>query len=269
MNLFGRNTAPCILLASLYIRQIYEEATIAAIPSDHAIENNEEFCKILQMADKYVEEENKDAIVTIGITPNRPETGYGYIKYEKSNDKVIKVERFVEKPDLETAKKYLADGNYLWNAGMFIFNVNNMLKELKQNYSGHEVLEKLPTINDTSYEETLNKIYSECESISIDYAVMEKSKNIYVIPGNFGWDDIGSWVSLLRYIKPDEMQNFIKGNVSSYDSKNNIVYAGDKKVILLNAEDIFCIDTDGVLVIGNRNSLAKIHELRSDFKELN
>lgn len=107
----GRNTAPCILLASLYIRQIYNDATIAVLPSDHAIANSEEFCRILQMANDYVQKENKNSIVTIGITPNRPETGYGYIKYEKSNDKVIKVERFVEKPNLETAKKYLSERN--------------------------------------------------------------------------------------------------------------------------------------------------------------
>ena len=105
----GRNTAPCILLACMYIKQRYENATIAVLPSDHAIGNNEEFCKILQLADNYVENENKNAIVTIGITPNRPETGYGYIKYEKSKEQVIKVERFVEKPDLEKAKKYLEE----------------------------------------------------------------------------------------------------------------------------------------------------------------
>lgn len=105
----GRNTAPCILLASLYIKQIYKDATIAVLPSDHAIENNKEFCRILQMANEYVQNKNSNAIVTIGITPNRPETGYGYIKYEKSNDEVIKVERFVEKPNLETAKEYLSE----------------------------------------------------------------------------------------------------------------------------------------------------------------
>ena len=105
----GRNTAPCILLACMYIKQIYKDATIAVLPSDHAIANNDEFCSILKMAEDYVENQNKNAIVTIGINPNRPETGYGYIKYEKSDASVIKVERFVEKPDLETAKKYLEE----------------------------------------------------------------------------------------------------------------------------------------------------------------
>ena len=180
--------------------------------------------------------------------PDRPETGYGYIKFENTNDKVIKVEKFVEKPNLEKAKEYLADGGYLWNAGMFIFDINNMLKELKTNYSGYNVLEKLPKLESTDYESKINELYPECESISIDYAVMEKSKNIYVIKGNFGWDDIGTWNSLERYIPKDE--------------ENNVVYAGDKKVILLDAKDIFCIDTDNVLVIGNKESINKVHELR-------
>ena len=259
----GRNTAPCILLACMYIKQIYENATVAVLPSDHAIKNNDEFCNILQIANDYVENKNKKAIVTIGITPDRPETGYGYIKYVKSNDKVIKVERFVEKPDIETAKKYLQDGNYLWNAGMFIFNVDNMLDELKENYSGYQTLKELPKIEEANYESKLKEIYEKCESISIDYAVMEKSKNIYVIPGDFGWDDIGTWLSLLRYIKPDNEQNYIKGNVTTYNSKNNIVYSGQKKVILLNAEDIFCIDSDDFLVIGNKDSLKDVHELRN------
>ena len=124
----GMNTAPCILLASLYIKQIYKDANIAVLPSDHVIGNNDEFCRILKKANDYIENENNKAIVTIGITPNRPEGGYGYIKYPKkainNNEEIIKIERFVEKPSVDTAKEYLREGNYLWNAGMFIFNVN-------------------------------------------------------------------------------------------------------------------------------------------------
>lgn len=259
----GRNTAPCILLACLYIKQIYEDATIAVLPSDHAIKNGEEFCDILNTAKDYVENENKQAIVTIGINPNRPETGYGYIKFEKEDGKVIKVDRFVEKPNLETAKEYLSQGGYLWNAGMFIFDASNMLNELEQNYSSYEILANLPKIESSDYREELNKLYPKCESISIDYAVMEKSKNIYVIPGDFGWDDIGTWNSLERYKEKDESDNILNGNIKNYNSKNNIVYAGDKKVILLDAENIFCIDTDEVLVIGNKDSISKVHELRN------
>ncbi len=259
----GRNTAPCILLACSYIKQIYEDATIAVLPSDHAIKNGEEFCDILNTAKDYVENKNKQAIVTIGITPNRPETGYGYIKFEKKDGEVIKVERFVEKPNLETAKEYLSQGGYLWNAGMFIFDAGNMLNELEQNYSSYEILNNLPKIESSNYKEQLDKLYPKCESISIDYAVMEKSKNIYVIPGDFGWDDIGTWNSLERYKEKDESDNILNGNIKNYNSKNNIIYAGDKKVILLDAENIFCIDTDEVLVIGNKDSISKVHELRT------
>ncbi len=145
---------------------------------------------------------------------------------------------------------------------MFIFNVNNMLKELENNYSGYAVLKELPSISSAEYSKKLEEIYHDCESISIDYAVMEKSKNIYVVPGDFGWDDIGTWNSLERYIAKDENQNILNGNIVSYDSSNNIIYAGDKKIILLDANDIFCIDTDDVLVIGKKESISKVHELR-------
>ncbi len=259
----GRNTAPCILLASMYINQIFEDANVAVLPSDHAIGNKDEFCKTLMCANDYVENKNKKAIVTIGITPNRPETGYGYIKFNKSDDKVIKIDRFVEKPNLDNAKKYLDEGNYLWNAGMFIFNIKNMLKELEENYSGYKILEKLPKIEDKNYKEALEKLYPDCEAISIDYAVMEKSNNIYVIPSDFGWDDIGTWMSLTRYIKADEQNNYLKGDIVSYNSKNNIVYAGNKKVILLDIDNVFCIDADGVIVIGSRDKIKDVHELRN------
>ncbi len=196
----------------------------------------------------------------------------GYIKkfdneneQTSDNKKVIKVEKFVEKPDLETAKEYLDSGKYLWNAGMFIFNINNMLNELKNNYQGYNVLKELPSINCESYEKELCRLYPECEKISIDYAVMEKSKNIYVIPGNFGWDDIGTWNSLERYIEKDQNQNILNGDVDVRNSKNNIVYAGDKKIMLLDVDDVFVIDADDLLVIGKRDSIKKVHGFREEY----
>ncbi len=261
----GRNTAPCILLSALYIKQIYEDATIAVLPSDHAIKNTDGFCDILNSAYEYVKNENKKAIVTIGITPNRPETGYGYIKFEKQTGKVIKVDRFVEKPDIEKAKEYLNSGTYLWNAGMFIFDVNNILNELEENYLDYSKLKNLPKISDKNYIEELKNIYPKCEAISIDYAVMEKSKNIYVVPGNFGWDDIGSWNALERYIQKDENGNILNGNVKACDSKNNVIYGDNKKILLIDAEDLFCIDTDDVLVIGKKESISKVHSFREKY----
>lgn len=257
----GRNTAPCILLASMYIKQIYNDCNIAVLPSDHLIRKERDFLKILKVANDFVKE-NKESIVTIGITPDRPETGYGYIKYNKTEkNEVVKVDKFVEKPNLEKAKKYLASKEYLWNAGMFIFNVDYMLKELENNYNKtYNLLQKLPSIYDNNYNDVLKEIYPESENISIDYAIMEKSKNIYVIPADLGWDDIGTWKSLERYIKKDDKDNLVKGNASIYDSSNNVLYSGEKKIVVIGLDNIFCIESDDMIVIGSKE---KIEELKN------
>lgn len=262
----GRNTAPCILLASLYIKQIYKNANIAVFPSDHIISDTESFLNILNTANKYLENNSK-SIVTIGIKPSRPETGFGYIKFSNKKDllneiDIINVEKFVEKPDLETAGEYLKSGNYLWNAGMFIFDCNYMLEELKDKLNNeYKLLNDLPTINSKNYYEELKKVYSDCENISIDYAIMEKSNSIKVIPADIGWDDIGTWNSLKRYIEPDISNNYIKGNVETINSSNNIIYAENKKIIFLDIDNVFCIDSNDVLIIGKANSLSEVHKL--------
>lgn len=259
----GRNTAPCILLASLYIKQLYNNCNIAVLPSDHLIANNEVFFETINKANDFIHQKN-NAIVTIGIAPDRPDTGYGYIKYNKDEEgNVVKVDKFVEKPNIEKAKEYLAAGEYLWNAGMFIFNVNHMLEELETNYKdSFNILKELPGIYDENYESILKEIYPKCESISIDYAVMEKSDNVYVIPADFGWDDIGTWEALKRYIPKDINSNIIKGNVDTYNSNNNIIYAGNKKVMLLDVENIFFIESDDVIVVGKKDKLNELHLYR-------
>ena len=259
----GRNTAPCILLASLYIKQIYDDCNIAVLPSDHLIKNEIEFLNILKKANDFVEK-NKESIVTIGITPDRPETGYGYIKYNKiEKNEVVKVDRFVEKPDLEKAKKYLESKEYLWNAGMFIFNVDYMLKELENNYNRtFKLLQQLPSIYDENYNKLLKEIYPESENISIDYAVMEKSKNIYVIPSNFGWDDIGTWKALERYVEKDDKDNLIKGQASIYNSSNNVLYYGEKKIVVIGLDNIFCIESDDMIVIGPKEKMEELKNYR-------
>lgn len=260
----GKNTAPCILLACLYIKQIYKNSNIIVLPSDHLIKNEKIFLEKLKEANEFIHD-NKEAIITIGITPNRPETEYGYIKIETRdiNKKIIKVEKFVEKPDYETANKYLETKQYLWNAGMFIFNTNYMLEELKINFNNtYKILEKLPKIKDENYKKVLNEIYQDCESISIDYAVMEKSKNIYVIPSDFGWDDIGSWHSLERYIKSDKNNNTGKGNIEFSNSKNCVIYGDNKKIILIDVEDLFVIEGNDTIIISKKESINKAKEFR-------
>lgn len=262
----GKNTAPCILLGSLYINQIYNNANIIVLPSDHKINDNSEFLSVINDANIFIN--NKiNSIVTIGISPNRPETGYGYINYdsvigEVNHHEIKKVKRFVEKPNLDLAKTYLDDGHYLWNAGMFMFNIDFINTEFSKYYKdGYELLSSLPSINEKDYYEKLVDKYNQCEAISIDYAIMEKSQNIYVIPADFGWDDIGSWKAIERYINKDENNNLTKGNAIYIDANNNIVY-GNKKIVLEGVDGIYCIESSDVIVIGKKENINNVHNLR-------
>ena len=257
----GRNTAPCILLSSLYLKNLYGEVIVSCVASDSYIKDEKTFLKKIELAYNFVQKESS-AIVTLGISPNRPETGYGYINYEKIGKDIEKVIEFVEKPDLETAKKYLESGKYLWNAGMFIFNNMNMLNELKVNLEPeYNLLCNLPNWNDNNFDSFIDINYAKCEKISIDYAVMEKSKNVYTIPSDIGWDDVGTWASISRYIEADENENVSKGNVHLINSHNNIIYGNGKKIIVKNVDNIFCIDSDDVIVIGNKEEISEVYNL--------
>jgi mannose-1-phosphate guanylyltransferase len=264
----GRNTAPCILLSSIYINQIYEGANVIVLPSDHQINNEPEFLSVLADADEFVSNKS-DSIITIGIKPDRPETGYGYINFKDivktvNEHDVRNVNRFVEKPNLETAKTYFADGSYLWNAGMFMFNASFMIKEYEKYANDtYSLLISLPRISDESYMKDLEDKYAKCESISVDFAIMEKTSNLYVIPADFGWDDIGAWKALERYLTGDKSNNIIKGNTKIYDSKNNLVFSSCKEVVLVDVDDIFVIQTDERIVVGKKSSIEKVHELRN------
>lgn len=263
----SKNTAPCILLSTIYIKNIYKNANIVCVSSDSHIENENKFIDDILLANEFVTKK-QEAIVTIGIKPTRPETNYGYIKYEHSDGKVLKVSKFVEKPDLELAKKYYDSKEYLWNAGMFIFNAESILKEFENNLpKEYNLLINLPKHINSEYYKFLNENYKKCEKISIDYAVMEKSNNVYTIPTEIGWDDIGTWNSVERYIPKDERDNVLKGNIEAIDSNNNIVYANNKKVVLLDVENIFCIDSDDVIIVGKKESLNKVHTLKDKLKK--
>lgn len=260
----SKNTAPCILLSSLYIKNLLGEVNIVCVASDSYIQKEDIFLEKIKCANEFICSE-KNAIVTLGITPTRPETGYGYIKYEKSNHVPNKVIKFVEKPDLEKAKEYLDSNEYLWNAGMFIFNNISMIEEIKNNMSQeYDLLKNLPNVGDINYISYLNSNYEKCNKISIDYAVMEKSNNVYTIPSDIGWDDVGTWKSLERYIEKDEQDNILKGDIITLNSHNNIVYGNDKKIILLNIDNLCFIDSDDVIVVGKKEDLDKVHMLKDN-----
>lgn len=263
----GRNTAPCILLSTLYISQIYPDSNIIVLPSDAMVTDEVEQLAVFKDADEFIK--GKDGIVTIGITPNRPETGYGYIQFTNENvavgnHEVKTVEAFKEKPSLEVATSYLEDGHYLWNAGMFMFGAEFMKSQYKI-YANemYKTLTTLPKITDKIYSKELEEKYALCESISVDFAIMEKTDKLYVVPADFGWDDVGSWMALERYLTKDTSGNVTKGEVKIENSNNNTVFTTTKPVVLLDAENMFVIETEERIVVGKKDSLSKVYEMRN------
>ena len=270
----AKNTAPCIGLAAVHIAKKNPESKMIVLPSDHLIKFNEIFLDTLKLGLEVVEDDEN--IVTIGITPNYPETGYGYINFKKGVSpheitNVYEVLRFVEKPDLERAKQYLTSGEYLWNSGMFIWKVSTILKcfedFLPEIYTGLKEIET--TIYTEKYLEILKKVFSEIPSESIDYGIMEKAKNIYVIPGNFGWDDVGSWLSLERINNTNQDGNIISGNVVTVKTKNSIIQGSKKLIATIGLEDIIIVDTDDALLICNKDNTQEVKEVIANLKASN
>lgn len=263
----GRNTAPCILLSTLYIDQVYPGSNIIVLPSDAMVSNEPEQLAVFKDADQFIE--GKDGIITIGITPNRPETGYGYIQFtDKSvvsgTHEIKVVDSFKEKPTADVAEEYVKDGHYFWNAGMFMFGAEFMKSQYELYATDtFNILTSLPAITTPNYMEELEAKYVTCESISVDFAIMEKTDKLYVVPADFGWDDVGSWMALGRYLEKDESGNITKGAVKTENSKNNTVFTTTKPVVLLDADDLFIIETKERIVVGKKDSLSKVHELRN------
>lgn len=260
----GRNTAPCIALSAFIIKKYYDDAVIAVVPSDHLIKEENKFLKTLTAADEFIQK-NKQAIVTLGMKPNRPETGYGYIECSKKLDnlsscEVIKIKSFIEKPSLSKAEEYIKNGGYLWNGGIFIWNVNNIL-ELTKKYirKTYDKLSEIAASSEENFNEVLSQKYREIESISVDYAIMENADEIYVIPCNFGWDDIGNWSSVERYNSKDMGGNVRNQNSRMYKSNRNIVIT-KKKTLLNNVKDLIIVETDEYILISSKDKEQEIRE---------
>lgn len=258
----GKNTAPCIALSAFVIRKYYEDATIAVLPSDHLIKDEDKFLSILSDADQFINN-NKRAIVTLGMKPDRPETGYGYIKCIGSGERIngfnaIKVQSFVEKPDLKKAESYLRSGNYLWNGGMFIWKADYIL-ELTRKYikDTYDILSEIAASKDEVFQGVLDKRYREVESISVDYAIMEKIDSAYVIPSDFGWDDIGNWGSVERYNAKDQEGNVKNTNSMAYKSTSNIVLT-KKKTLLNNVKNLIIVETEDYILISSKENEQEI-----------
>ncbi len=259
----GKNTAPCIGLGAEHMKKKYGDAMMLVLPSDHLIKYNTIFINTLEDAvDVAAEGKN---LVTIGITPDAPETGYGYIRL-KSNERcrrAFKVDRFVEKPDLERAKEYLASEEYLWNSGMFVWKVSTVLENLQKylpdTFAG---LERIGAAVGTADEQAvLEKEFSAFKAESIDYGIMEKAKNIYILTGAFGWDDVGSWLAVGRIKKSNEFGNVIDGNVITVDTKNTIVQGGKKLLAVVGVKDLIIVDTEDALLVCDKHSAGSIKKV--------
>jgi mannose-1-phosphate guanylyltransferase len=264
----GKNTAPCIALSAFYVEKLFKDATMVVLPSDHLIKDEEKFRQTIKFAYDFVQENDK-GVVTLGMKPARPERDYGYIKIEdigqwiNGNEVILKVERFVEKPDLEKAKKYVLEGNYLWNGGMFIWKAKTIL-ELTKEYlrSTYEVLKEIAVCSETEYENKLKENYCRVQAISVDYGIMENAKEIFAIPCDFGWDDVGSWNAVERYRRKDEHNNVFVGNVKNIEGNNNLIVGKDKPIITVGLDDVFVVETDDVILLCKKDNIDDIKKLR-------
>lgn len=268
-----RNTAPCIAYVSWRIKSKDRNANIVVTPSDHIVTNCEEFKRVISQCIKFTSE--TDAIITLGMKPTRPETGYGYIQADLSscsprNKEIFRVDSFREKPDLETAKKYIQNKSYFWNAGIFIWSVNTIVNAFRIYQPAiSKIFESLQPVYGTPKEqEEIDLRFPECENISVDYAIMEKAEEIFVCPADFGWSDLGTWGSLLVQTKKDLYGNGVIGeNVSLFDTHNCIVHTLDKKKVVIQGLDGYIVADDGnKLLICKLSEEQRIKQFSSDNK---
>lgn len=268
-----RNTAPCIAYACHKIKCKTPDANIIVAPSDHIITKEEKFIREIENSLRFVSQ--NDALLTLGIEPSRPETGYGYIQINGNVkfdgvDNLHKVKTFTEKPDLKMAKVFMDSGEFFWNSGIFIWSLKSIIDAFEKH---------LPDVNDlfakgckyyyTNEESAfLNKTYSECRNISIDYGIMEKAANVYVLCTEFGWSDLGTWGSLWDNSEKDENKNAIKGqNVQLYDSKNCIVNVDDEKLVVMHGLDGYIVvESDNTLLICKKEDEQQIRNFVNDVK---
>lgn len=266
----GRNTAPCIALSALVIRRYYEDANMIVLPSDHLINKEDEFRDIVKKANKFIDE-NNESIVTLGIKPSRPETGYGYIKCSDINEDkelpVIKVDEFVEKPNKEVAEKYLISGRYLWNSGMFIWKVDSILNKIKEYLPNtFNALKSINSLHEDELQQFIDDNYNKVDNISIDYGVLENDKEIYVIPSEIEWDDIGTWNAVERYKQKDEENNIVSNNVKVIKSESNMTLNNKKDMVMIGVKDIVVIESDDTIFIVNKKYINNLNEYKNMVK---
>lgn len=262
-----RNTAPCIAYAAYKIKKKDPNAVMVILPSDHVIFKEEKFLEVVNTA---VEGAGDEQLITIGIEPNRPETGYGYIQFIESEQPLKKVKTFTEKPELDLAQKFLESGDFVWNAGIFVWSVKAIISAFEKYQS--ELAETFDEGEDYYFTEKesafIKSAYSISKSVSIDYAIMEKAEHVSVVLGDFGWSDLGSWNALHEIKEKDTNENVFEGDVMSYNSRNNYVLSKTNRLIVTEGlEGYLVADFDDVLLICRKEDSGIFREFVSDIKE--
>ncbi len=270
----GRNTAPCIGLAALHIRKKDPDAVMVVLPADHLIGDEKNFLSVLSDAADIAR--RGEHLVTVGIRPTKPETGYGYIERGKTFDTkgtaaIYDVRSFREKPDLPTAETFLKDGGFYWNSGMFLWKVSTLLDSIERFlpdlYSQLLTIEK--SLGTDREDAAVEEMYKKMQPISIDYGVMEKADNVLVIPGDFGWSDVGSWDVLWEVLEKDKKGNVLKGNILSINTADSLVFGSDKLVTLVGVKGLIVVETEDALLICDKNASQDVKKLVETMEEEN
>ncbi len=268
-----RNTAPCIAYANHKIASRNPNANIIVAPSDHLILKEETFVQQLTKALKFTE--NNDGLLTLGIKPSRPETGYGYIQINKDLEikdekNLFQVKTFTEKPNLDMAKIFMESGEFYWNSGIFVWSMKTIMQAFELHLPEVNSLFKDGTglYNTEKEQNFIDEIYPECKNISIDYGVMEKAENVYVLCTNFGWSDLGTWGSLYEHSEKDQNENALSGkNILTYETKNCIINSPkDKLVVTYGLDDYIIVDSDNILLICKKEDEQNIRQIVNDIK---
>lgn len=265
---FGRNTAACIGLASIIIEKRNKDAVTLILPADHIIKDKEIFHNILKNSAVFADESK--GLVTIGIPPTRPETGYGYIQIDDKSvsDNIFKVLTFAEKPNYATAVRFIESGDFMWNSGMFIWRTDAILNEIKTYlpdlYDGLDAIRK--DIDTPNYEKTLFNVYGILKSISIDYGIMEKSKQVFLIKGEFSWSDVGSWEEVYQLTEKNSEGNALKGNIYSDRTIDSYIYSPDKFTAVIGVESLIIINTKDALLVCRRDHCQDVKKIVDHLK---
>lgn len=262
-----RNTAPCILYAALKIYEQNKDGVMLVAPSDHWIDNEPEFIKNIETS--FEASAKSDILMTLGIQPSSPNTGYGYIQFEENDAEIKKVKNFTEKPDLKTAKEFLNSGDYLWNAGIFVWSAKSIIKAFEEHLPDMKLLFDVGDIYNTNDEKPfIKEHYRDAENISIDFGIMERAKNVHVLPVDFGWNDLGTWGSLYSKLEKDAHQNANVGADTIFrDAYGNMISTQKgKKVVIQGLSDFIVVEKEGVLLICPKEAEQDIKKIVAEVK---